>query len=123
VYAPGRVTLHRVQGAVVLYLNFAIIFGSAYRLMWDLIPTAFANLAAPASGNRNRWLVVQYEKVGWPSEGAGKGQPGALAAGQHADGGASLLGAEQEILHVSDHMAALTLYCHGVATSTGKRLS
>src|SRR5215831_13762632 len=36
VYAPGRVTLHRVQGAVVLYLNFAIIFGSAYRLMWDL---------------------------------------------------------------------------------------
>ena len=50
VYAPGRVTLHRVQGAVVLYLNFAIIFGSAYRLIWDLIPTAFANLAAPASG-------------------------------------------------------------------------
>jgi hypothetical protein len=50
VYAPGRVTLHRVQGAVVLYLNFAIIFGSAYRLMWDLIPTAFANLEAPASG-------------------------------------------------------------------------
>ncbi len=50
VYAPGRVTLHRVQGAVVLYLNFAIIFGSAYRLMWDLIPTAFANLAVPASG-------------------------------------------------------------------------
>ena len=50
VYAPGRVTLHRVQGAVVLYLNFAIIFASAYRLMWDFIPTAFANLSAPASG-------------------------------------------------------------------------
>jgi hypothetical protein len=50
VYAPGRVTLHRVQGAVVLYLNFAIIFGSAYRLLWDLIPTAFANLGVPASG-------------------------------------------------------------------------
>ena len=50
VYAPGPITLHRVQGAVVLYLNFAIIFGSAFRLLWDLIPTAFANLAAPASG-------------------------------------------------------------------------
>jgi hypothetical protein len=50
VYAPGRINLHRVQGAVVLYLNFAIIFGSAYLVMWDLIPTAFANLAAPASG-------------------------------------------------------------------------
>jgi Ion channel len=49
VYAPGRITLYRVQGAVVLYLNFAIIFGSAFRLMWDLIPTAFANLA-PSSG-------------------------------------------------------------------------
>jgi hypothetical protein len=47
VYAPGRINLPR---AVVLYLNFAIIFGSAYRVMWDLIPTAFANLAAPASG-------------------------------------------------------------------------
>ena len=50
VYEPGRVTLYRVQGAVVLYLNFAIIFGSVYRLMWDLIPTAFANVAVPASG-------------------------------------------------------------------------
>jgi len=49
VYAPGRVTLYRVQGAVVLYLNFAIIFGSAYRLLWDLVPSAFANLA-PTSG-------------------------------------------------------------------------
>ena len=34
--AARKLTLHRVQGAVVLYLNFAIIFGSAYRLMWDL---------------------------------------------------------------------------------------
>ena len=50
VYAPGRVTLHRIQGAIVLYLNFAIVFASVYRLMWDLIPTAFANLSAPAGG-------------------------------------------------------------------------
>jgi hypothetical protein len=34
VYAPGRVTLHRVQGVVVLHLSFAIIFGSAFRLLW-----------------------------------------------------------------------------------------
>jgi len=50
VYAPGRVTLYRVQGAVVLYLNFAIIFGSAFRVLWDLVPTAFANIASPESG-------------------------------------------------------------------------
>lgn len=50
VYAPGRVTLNRIQGAIVLYLNFAIVFASAYRLMWDLIPTAFTNLSVTASG-------------------------------------------------------------------------
>jgi Ion channel len=50
----GAILAHLIlvehPAAVVLYLNFAIIFASAYRLMWDLIPTAFANLSAPASG-------------------------------------------------------------------------
>jgi hypothetical protein len=50
VYAPGRITLHRLQGAVVLYLNFAMICGSAFSLIWELSPTAFANLAAPTGG-------------------------------------------------------------------------
>jgi hypothetical protein len=47
VYAPGRITFHRLQGAVVLYLNFAIIFAAAYGLIWELSPGAFANLRAP----------------------------------------------------------------------------
>ena len=47
VYAPGRVTVHRLQGAVVLYLNFATIFASAYRLIWELSPSAFATSPAP----------------------------------------------------------------------------
>ncbi len=50
VYAPGRVTVHRLQGAVVLYLNLATIFASAYRLIWELRPTAFANLPGPTGG-------------------------------------------------------------------------
>jgi hypothetical protein len=29
VYAPGRITFHRLQGAVVLYLSLATIFASA----------------------------------------------------------------------------------------------
>ena len=47
VYAPGRITFHRLQGAVVLYLNLAIIFASAFTLIWELNPAGFANLTAP----------------------------------------------------------------------------
>jgi hypothetical protein len=47
VYAPGRITLHRLQGAMVVYLNLAVIFAAAYGLIWELIPDSFANIAAP----------------------------------------------------------------------------
>jgi len=50
VYAPGRITFHRLQGAVVVYLNFAVIFASAFSLIWDLNPAGFANLPAPERG-------------------------------------------------------------------------
>jgi len=46
VYAPGRITFHRLQRAVVIYLSLATIFASAYSLIWDLSPGAFVNLAA-----------------------------------------------------------------------------
>jgi hypothetical protein len=47
VYAPGRITFHRIQGAIVLYLSFATIFAAAYSLIWELNPGAFANLLSP----------------------------------------------------------------------------
>ena len=50
VYAPGRITSHRLQGAVVFYLNLAMIFASVFSLIWDQNPTAFANLSAPSGG-------------------------------------------------------------------------
>ncbi|MEA2732914.1 MAG: hypothetical protein QOF70_7389 [Acetobacteraceae bacterium] len=50
VYAPGRITSHRLQGAVVLYLSLATIFASAYALVWELSPDAFANVLAPVGG-------------------------------------------------------------------------
>jgi hypothetical protein len=52
VYAPGRITLRRLQGAVVVYLNFAMVFASAFGLIWELSPEAFAGLpvAMGASG-------------------------------------------------------------------------
>jgi hypothetical protein len=50
VYAPGRITFRRLQGAAVLYLNLATIFASAYGLIWELSPGAFVNLVTPAGG-------------------------------------------------------------------------
>jgi hypothetical protein len=50
VYAPGRITSQRIQGAFVLYLSIAELFTRAYCLIWELSPTAFANLPAPTGG-------------------------------------------------------------------------
>ena len=50
VYAPGRITFHRLQGAIVMYLNFGSIFAPAYGLIWELNSGAFANLVAPEGG-------------------------------------------------------------------------
>jgi len=50
VYAPGRITLRRLQGAIVMYLNFANIFAAAYGLIWELSPGAFANLVVQGGG-------------------------------------------------------------------------
>jgi hypothetical protein len=50
VYAPGRITFRRLQGALVLYLNLGTIFASAYHLIWELSPTAFTNLGADVPG-------------------------------------------------------------------------
>jgi hypothetical protein len=49
VFAPGRVTHHRIEGAIILYLNVALIFTSAYRLIFELDPEAFANVPAGQS--------------------------------------------------------------------------
>jgi hypothetical protein len=47
VYAPGRITFRRLQGAAVIYLNLATIFAAAYGLIWELSPGAFVNLVTP----------------------------------------------------------------------------
>jgi hypothetical protein len=44
VFGSGRVSFHRVQGAVVLYLNFGLFFFTIYRLLDDLLPKAFSGL-------------------------------------------------------------------------------
>jgi hypothetical protein len=59
VYAPGRITFHRLQGAAVVYLNLATIFASAFNLIWDLSPAAFTNLPAP-TGNPGDFATILY---------------------------------------------------------------
>jgi hypothetical protein len=44
VFAPGRITAHRVRGAIVLYLSIAIVFAYLYRLITEAIPAAFSGL-------------------------------------------------------------------------------
>jgi hypothetical protein len=51
VFGPGRVTFHRVQGAVVLYMNFGLFFFTLYRLSEVLLPNAFKGL--PATGQEH----------------------------------------------------------------------
>jgi len=44
VFAPGKITHYRIQGAIVLYLNFALIFIALYRLLVEISPGAFKGL-------------------------------------------------------------------------------
>jgi Ion channel len=59
VFAPGRITSRRLQGAVVVYLSVASIFAAAYGLIWELQPSAFANLPA-AMGVTQETATMMY---------------------------------------------------------------
>jgi len=44
VFSPGRITLHRVVGAVLLYLNIALVFMALYCFVALSIPDAFSGI-------------------------------------------------------------------------------
>jgi voltage-gated potassium channel Kch len=46
VFAPGRITHHRIEGAIILYLNIAVAFTSVFRMIQELNPGAFSNTPA-----------------------------------------------------------------------------
>jgi len=60
VYAPGRISLRRLQGAIVMYLNFASIFAAAYGLIWELSPGAFANLVVRGGGPEETGSMLYF---------------------------------------------------------------
>jgi hypothetical protein len=45
VFGPGRVTHHRIQGAVVLYLCIALWFAALYEIVLALIPGSISGVA------------------------------------------------------------------------------
>lgn len=48
-FAPGRVTYHRVLGAVLLYLTIAMVFVALYTFIGTLVPKAFSGLTVEDS--------------------------------------------------------------------------
>src|SRR5438105_9485886 len=44
VFGPGRVTWHRIQGGVALYLIAALLFAHLYGMLTVLVPEAFSSL-------------------------------------------------------------------------------
>lgn len=51
VFAPGEVTRHRIEGAIVLYMNFALFFFTLYQLIDVLVANSFSGL--PKSGTEH----------------------------------------------------------------------
>jgi len=41
VFGAGDVTHHRIQGAIAIYLNIAVVFAFAYRAIAELVPGSF----------------------------------------------------------------------------------
>jgi hypothetical protein len=60
VYAPGRITFRRLQGAVVIYLTLAMIFASAYGLIWELNPDAFVKLLASEADPKEVAVMLYF---------------------------------------------------------------
>lgn len=69
-FGPGRVTVHRILGAVILYLYVALIFAGLFRLAMLVTDTAFAGIP---SGPRAQFSGLLYFSLGsLTTEGTGE---------------------------------------------------
>jgi Ion channel len=71
VYAPGRITFRRLQGAVVLYLNLATIFAAAFSLIRELNPAAFANAGSLTRGPSELTAMLYFSLTSLTTTGYG----------------------------------------------------
>ena len=70
-FAPGPITLHRVIGAVVLYLNLALAFAILYRLLCDILPGAVQGIEVGAGETQTFGELVYFSLVTLTSVGYG----------------------------------------------------
>ncbi len=59
VYRPGPVTLHRILGAVVVYLLLGLTWASAYELLHILRPDAFTGAVGEAPSSQT-WIYYSF---------------------------------------------------------------
>ena len=59
VFGPGRVTMYRVQGAIVLYLNFGLFFFTLYQLVHIAVDDSFVGLP-PAGTEHGSGAALLY---------------------------------------------------------------
>jgi hypothetical protein len=71
VFQTGRVTHHRVEGAIVLYFNVALIFSALYRLGAQMRPTAFTGLPATATEIESMATMIYFSFTTLTSVGFG----------------------------------------------------
>jgi len=60
-FRPGRVTVHRIMGAVIVYLYIGLIFAAIYRL---LLPFLTPNFAGIPPGSRAEFSSLLYFSLG-----------------------------------------------------------
>lgn len=60
-FGPGRVTVHRILGGVILYLSFGLVFAGIYHLLLLAIPSGFTGLP---SGPRAQFGGLLYFSLG-----------------------------------------------------------
>ena len=70
VFSPGPIDRHRIIGAIVLYLNAALMFAGLFRLVQELDPRAFAGLPLDtgmreASGDLIYFSMATLTTVGY----------------------------------------------------------
>ena len=71
VLAPGKITRHRVLGAVALYLALGMMFAGAYRLSWQLSAGSLANVSSETVPLQGYSSILYFSFVTLTSVGYG----------------------------------------------------
>jgi hypothetical protein len=71
IFGPGRVNIHRVLGAIVLYMTIVLCFSTGYRLILDLISNAFNSVPGNPDPAKEYASLVYFSFVTLTSTGFG----------------------------------------------------